>query len=65
MQREIDDLRRKLELATQGTGASTHHKSPDTAPASDELSALLASTTSRQLGEVLVAGDILDNLYNQ
>lgn len=66
MQREIDELRRKLQLATEVKQASADQSPPKKLPAPTEAPAsLLPPTKSRQLGDILVSGDILDSLYSQ
>jgi hypothetical protein len=65
MQREIDDLRQKLRLATEGTGNLTDRQSSSTAVPSDLASPSPVSTKSRKLGDISVSGAILDELYKQ
>lgn len=65
MQREIDDLRRKLRLATEGKGASTDRQSSSTAVPLNSASPPPISTKSRRLGDFSVPGAILDELYKQ
>jgi len=63
MQREIDDLRRKLRLATESTGNSTERQSSVAARPSSLTSPAPMSTKSRELGDISVSGAILDELY--
>lgn len=65
MQREIDDLRRKLRLATEGTGSSTDRQPSSTAVPSNLASPAPISTKSRMLGDISVSGAILEELYKQ
>lgn len=63
MQREIDDLRRKLRAATSGVEASPQ-------PRANATPAVFAppappSTTSRKLGETSVSGVVLDEIFEQ
>jgi hypothetical protein len=64
MQREIDDLRKKLELA-QRTSASIPSQFVETGPALVLRPESSTATRSRQLGEVAVSGAILDDLFNR
>jgi hypothetical protein len=64
MQLEIDDLRKKLELA-QRSKASITNQSFETSPALALRHNSLSDTESRQLGEVTVSGTILVDLFDR
>lgn len=64
MQLEIDDLRKKLELAQRGS-ASITDQSVETGPALAIRPEPSTATKPRQLGEVTVSGAILDDLFNR
>jgi hypothetical protein len=64
MQREIDDLRKKLELAQKSTTSITN-QTFETGSALVLLPDSSNITKSRQLGEVTVSGAILDDLFNR
>jgi hypothetical protein len=64
MQREIDDLRKKLELAQRGS-ASVLNQSVETGPALVLRPESSSATKPRQLGEVTVCGAILDDLFDR
>jgi hypothetical protein len=64
MQLEIDDLRKKLELAQRGS-ASTTNQLAETGPALVLRPESLTATKPRQLGEVTVSGAVLDDLCDR
>ncbi|TVY75698.1 Regulatory protein LEU3, partial [Lachnellula suecica] len=59
MQREIDNLRRKLRLATESGSTSTEPQSLGTEPSPSDVSA------SRNLGSTSTSGAVLDDLYKE
>lgn len=65
MQREIDDLRRQLQLATEGKNReppNLGYQSSDTTPRTLQIA---SSTASHKLGETSISGDVLDDLYRE
>jgi hypothetical protein len=64
MQNEINDLRKKLELA-QRSNASVTNQSFETGPALALRHNSSSDTKSRQLGEVTVSEAILDDLFDR
>jgi hypothetical protein len=64
MQHEIDDLRKKLELA-QRSSASLTNQAIETGPALVLRPESSTATKYRRLGEVTVSGAILNNLFER
>ena len=65
MQREIDDLKRKLQAAT-GEGRANHPGVDlNSAPASATATASVQSTAPRRLGEVSISGAVVDELFKE
>jgi hypothetical protein len=64
MQHEIDDLRKRLELAQRGS-ASITNQPVETGPALVLRPESSTEIKPRQLGEVTVSGPILDDLFNR
>jgi hypothetical protein len=64
MQREIDDLRKKLDLAHKNS-ASITNQSIETGPALVLRLESSTETKPRQLGEVTVSGAVLDDLFDR
>jgi hypothetical protein len=64
MQHEIDDLRKKLELAQRGS-ASITNQVVETGPTLVLRRESLTATESRRLGEVTVSETILNDLFER
>ena len=62
MQREIDHLRRQLQIAKRGNGSGQDQTLDGADP---DQSINPRTTKSRQLGDILLPGETVDDLFKQ